>query len=379
MIVRHFLQWVRTAPAAARADAVSALARAFLYSDLSPDDRAAAEGALIMLLDDPSPLVRRAMAQMLGAAAEAPASVVLALAGDQPDIAAVVLARSPLLLDADLVDRVGAGEPSAQAAIAGRADLPCAVAAAIAEVGTAEACLILVENPEAAIAPFSLERIIERHGRLGAVREALLARDDLPAAARQRLVLMLSETLASYVAARRWLPEARAQSVAREACEKATVTLAATAADPEVRPLVHHLRQSGQLTAGLVLRALLSGNILLFEEALAELAGLPLCRVAGLVHDRSGRGLRALFERAGFPASIYPAARAALEALREVGYAGEIGGAVRLKRRMVERVLTQCEEECSAEIEPLLILLRRFALEAAREEARLFCDELAAA
>ena len=38
MIVRHFLQWVRTAPAAERADATGALARAYLYSDLSPDD-----------------------------------------------------------------------------------------------------------------------------------------------------------------------------------------------------------------------------------------------------------------------------------------------------------------------------------------------------
>jgi uncharacterized protein (DUF2336 family) len=379
MIVRHFLQWVRTASAAARADATSALARAYLYSDLSPDDRAAAEGALIMLLDDPSPLVRRAMAEGLAGSADAPASVVLALAGDQPDIAAPVLTRSPLLLDADLVDFVGAGDPAVQVAIANRAALPCAVAAAIAEVGCAESCLVLIENADALIAPFSLERIIERHGHLGAMREALLARDDLPAAARQRLVAILSDALASFVAARHWLQEERAKDVAREACEKATVALAATAAEPDVRPLIRHLRESGQLTAGLVLRALLSGNTLLFEEALAELADLPLSRVAGLVHDRSGRGLRALFERAGFPASTYPAARAAIEALREIGYAGEFGGAIRLRRRMVERVLTQCEDDRSAEIGPLLILLRRFALEAAREEARLFCDELAAA
>ena len=57
MIVRQFLQWVRTAPAADRADATSALARAYLYSDLSKDDRIAAEGAMLVLLDDGSPLV----------------------------------------------------------------------------------------------------------------------------------------------------------------------------------------------------------------------------------------------------------------------------------------------------------------------------------
>ena len=379
MIVRQFLQWVRTAPAAARADAVSALARAYLYSGLCADDAGAAEGALIMLLDDPSPLVRLAMAEALGASPAAPPAVVLALTDDRPDIAAVVLARSPLLLDADLVDRVGAGEPISQAAVARRRELPCAVAAALAEVGSAESCLILIENPHALIAPFSLQRIVERHGHLAAIREALLDRDDLPSAMRQTLVVALSRALANFVVARQWLGAEQANRVTREACEKATVALAAAAPEPEVRPLVQHLRQSGQLSSGLVLRALLSGNLALFEEALAELSGLPLRRVAGLLHDGSGAGLRAVFERAGFPQPAYLAVRAAVGAMHETGYPGEPGGAARLKRRMIERVLTQCEEERSIETEPLLVLLRRFALEAAREEARLFCDELAAA
>ena len=54
------------------------------------------------------------------------------------------------------------------------------------------------------------------------------------------------------------------------------------------------------------------------------------------------------------------------------------GGATRLKRRMVERVLTRCADHDGVDIEPLLTLLRRFAAEAAREEARLLCDELVA-
>jgi len=40
--------------------------------------------------------------------------------------------------------------------------------------------------------------------------------------------------------------------------------------------------------------------------------------------------------------------------------------------------LTRCEIEAPDEVEPLLTLLRRYAAEAAREEARLFCDELVA-
>jgi uncharacterized protein (DUF2336 family) len=376
MIVRHFLQWVRTAGAGERAEATGALARAYLISDLSADDRVAAEGALVMLLDDPSPLVRGAMAEVLAASPDAPPTVIFALAADQPDIAEIVLERSPLLIDADLVDTIGSGFPSLQCAIARRFGLPCSAAAALAEVGTAEACLTLVENDSAEIAPFSLDRIVERHGHLGAIREAMLTRENLPAATRQAIVVRLSRTLADFVVARRWLDENQANRVVREACEKATVALAASAPSGNVRPLVTHLRQSGQLSSGLILRALLSGNLRLFEEALADLSGLPLARVAGLVHDRRGAAFLALYQKAGLPASGYAAFRAALDALHEGGFLGEPGGATRLKRRMVERVLTRCEQEDPAEVGPLLLLLRRFATEATRDEARLFCDEL---
>ncbi|HVY58084.1 MAG TPA: DUF2336 domain-containing protein [Xanthobacteraceae bacterium] len=378
MIVRQFLHWVRTASAGERAEATSALARAYLYSDLSPDDRAAAEGAMIMLLDDRSPLVRRAMAEALAASAEAPPAVIHALAGDQPEIAALVLARSPLFIDAELVDFVALGDGAVQIAIAGRRELPCSVAAAVAEVGSPEACLVLLENPEAAIATFSVDRIVERFGHLGAIREVLFGREDLPAATRQALVSKLAQALAEFVAGREWLGRDRAERVAKEACEKATIALAADTLGTEVRPLIRHLRHTGQLTAGLVLRALLSGNVVMFEEALAELSGLPLGRVRGLVHDRGNAGFRALFERAGLPASTYPAFREAVGALREAGSFGELGGASRLKRRMIERVLTGCGDAPVGEIEPLLILLRRFATEAAREEARLYCEELVA-
>ena len=64
--------------------------------------------------------------------------------------------------------------------------------------------------------------------------------------------------------------------------------------------------------------------------------------------------------------------------MREGGFASEPGDAARLKRRMIERVLTRCEDQDLGELEPLLTLLRRFATEAAREEARLFCDGLVA-
>jgi Uncharacterised protein conserved in bacteria (DUF2336) len=107
------------------------------------------------------------------------------------------------------------------------------------------------------------------------------------------------------------------------------------------------------------------------------LSGLPQARVSALLHDRGGASLQALLIRAGLPESTFAAFQVALEVSHETGFVDSASGAARLRRRMVERVLTHCETDRQA-AEPLLILLRRFATESAREEARMFCDDLIA-
>jgi len=250
------------------------------------------------------------------------------------------------------------------------------VAAALAEVGDAAAVLELIENPGVTLAPFSLERIVQRHGDLAVIREQLLQRDNLPASVRLALAEKVSATLARFAAARDWITPDRADRLAAEATERSLLDIASLSQGDELTDLVHHLRQSGQLNAGLVLRALLSGNASLFEAALVELSGLPQRRVAALAYGR-GAGLDALLVKAGLPASTVPAFRAAVAAILEIGFVDTQDGVVRLQRRMVERVLTQCENEAASMHDPLLVLLRRFAVEAAREDARLFCDETA--
>src|SRR6202048_3754849 len=307
MIVRQFISWIRTAPAGERAEATRALARAWLISDLTEDDRTAAEGALLMLLDDASPLVRQAMAEVFARSTDAPAAIVQALSLDQGSVALPVLEHSPLLIDADLVDIIATGNCEMQCAIARRINVPASVCAAIAEVGTPSAALELIENAYAELAAFSWDRIVERHGHLAAIRESMLGLEDLPAATRVALVAKLSDTLAQFVVARNWLSADRAVRVASEARDRSTVNIAARSRGDDMRGLVRHLRATGQLTAGLIPRALLSGNLELFNSALAELSELPPPRVAALLHDRGGASLHALLKRAGLPESAFAA------------------------------------------------------------------------
>ena len=379
MIVRQFLRWVQTAPPGERAEATSALSRAFLYSDLSSEDRLAAEAAMTVLLDDPSPLVRRALAHALASSADAPHGVIITLAGDQPEIAAIVAGRSPVLSEAELVDFIGGGEDGVQNAIAVREPVSRALSSAIAEVANAAACIVLIENPYADIPARALARMAERHGQLSAVREALLAREDLPPETRQALIAKLSETLARFVSERDWLSEDRAEKVSREACDRATVAIASNRDANEVAPLVRHLVASGQLTGNLLLRALLSGNTCFVIEAFAELSGVRADRVASILSDRNAHGLRALYQKAGLPDTAFGAFHAAIQVMQETGFAGDSYGAATLKRSMVERVLTRYADMADGEIDYLFAMLRRFAAEAAREEARFYTADLVAA
>ncbi|MDA4630909.1 hypothetical protein NZA98_07240, partial [Escherichia coli] len=73
----------------------------YLETGRAFEDRCAAEAALTLLLDDPSPKVRLTLAEAFSTSAHAPAHIVAGLARDQAEIAAYMLARSTVLTDID--------------------------------------------------------------------------------------------------------------------------------------------------------------------------------------------------------------------------------------------------------------------------------------
>ena len=334
MIVRRFLLWARTAPAEARASGAAALAGAYLRSGMSDEDRHEAETALMALIDDPSPLVRRAIAEEMAPSMRTPRNLALSLIAEQSDVAA------------------------------------------LAEVGCEEALVTLAGNRTAEIPDFSLERMVERHGDSGALREALLERVDLPGGLRQTIAARVSDTLASFVAGCGWLTAERSARLARESTERVAVALAAGGEASDAPAIVEVLRVTGRLTSGVMLRSLLSGEPALAEAAFVALSGLPEERVAALLRDRRGAGLKALCRKAGLPASLEPAFSAAIMALNARGF-DRPPTRQGMDRDLLRTVLIACEGADGPEADALMALLRRLDAEAAREEARGLADSLA--
>jgi len=369
MIIRQFLALTLNAPADRRAQGGAALARAYLYGDLDADALWEAKTALLSLLDDPAPSVRRALAEVCADSARSPRPIVVALSCDAFAVAEPVLARSPVLTEADLVEAAALGDEDARAAIARRHHLTPAVSGALAEIADLPTLVALAGNPTARITGGRLLRMIERFGHEADLREALLARHDLPPEARHAVAVALARSLSAFATERGWLGEARCERINREVAERTALDLSAGAGAAATSRLVSYLRASHQLNAGLILRAILSGRIEFAQTAFADLSGLDHASVARAMRDP--RAVADLHEKAGLPAPLLPAMHAVLAAWRDTAptAAGGAKGAG-LSRRMIEHAIAACEGWESPEIRSVVALLTRFEAEAARDEAR---------
>lgn len=366
----RLIDWMEKAPAPARASAVPALVRSYVHGELTLEAREIIEATLTLLVDDPSPDVRRALAEALSIHETAPRHLIVALSQDLPAVAEPIFRRSPCLIDAELTAAVALGALSIQTAIASRPWISFEVADAIAAEGDRGAVLAMLANDGADLDGDAFATIATRLGGDGDVREALFARRDLPLAVRQSLISALGEKLSRFLVGRAWMAPKRAGVVLREACDKATVFLAGSADEAELAALVEHLRASGQLTTALLIRAMCEGHIRFLEAALARLSGLPAPRVYALLIDGRPAALRALFSRAGLPERSHAAFLAALDVWRDLDYDGRDGDEPRFGRRMIERILTRYQEFAPGEVDDLLAMLRRLAAEGARTAAR---------
>lgn len=371
MIVEQFLKWVQTAQASDRAAAAAALANAYINGDLEIEDRCAADAAMTFLLDDPSAKVRLALAEVLSLSRIAPPQIISALAADQPDVAAVVLARSPLLTDSDLIDRVAIGHRAAQRLIADRAQVSPAVCAALAEVGDKDACMVLLRNSGARIASLSFKRMTERFGDIAAVREALIGHVGLPADCRQTLVARLGETLKQSPLVRALFGEARAERITRDACMKASLTLIEVTEAIEFPALVEHMRLRGDLTASFLVRAVAHGKVDFFGAAMVALTGQSEPRVRALLSNGYDGALSALFAKAGLITRTHGVILRALKVWRDVALGKRLAGAQEVSWLML-RELGDDQTDLSS-------LLKSIHLDALRVNARGHALALAAA
>lgn len=377
LIVAAFLKWVETAKSQERARAANALARAYLKSDMAPEERHAAQMAMTYLLDDPAPQVRLALAEVLAREAGAPRAIMVSLAEDQPEIASIVILYSPVLADADLVDIAGRGTVETRALIAARSEVSIGVAAALAEIGDAAELEVLLENPRARLTTFTLRRIAERHGHCERIRSLLLDRDDLTSGIRQLLVQFVADALAGSELVIGAVGSRRIERIAREAGDCATIALLADVHGEELSRLTEQLRLAGRLSPAFLMHALCAGRTDFFSSAIVAISGLDERRVRSILATGRFHAVRALLESAGLARDLSPIFVDAVMLWRNLIQSAEGFELDHIAHRLVARYRGDNDLSDSARV--LIDMVERMAIAEERRLARDYASGFALA
>lgn len=283
-----------------RGSAAHLSALAYLNHIGPADEQAALYAALIGFLDDPSVKVRAALAYGLLHSKEAPRPIMLALLHDSAVIARAVLQYSPVLIDADLLGLVKTLDMAMLVAVGQRASLSPRLATAIVARGDSAVTLRLLRRHDVALGDSLLTELAMAQGESAEMRGALLARRDLPAAARLLLVQKATEALREARIVKGAVAEDRLSRVLRDSCDTALSAIGEReAARAGAADYVSELIVSDRVNTRVLLHAVVTGHVMFFAECLAELAQTPRSKVFALLENGSRAALNALLARCG--------------------------------------------------------------------------------
>jgi len=353
-----------------RALAARKLCQSMDRAPLSDEDRALAADILRVMAADAAELVRKSIAETLRSSTVVPRDVAVRLARDVESVCLPLLSFSPAFTDADLAEIVRLGGPVRQAAIAKRPELSPTVTDSLAEHGGERAVATACANPGAHFTESGLSRVIDRFEASERVLAAVAYRTVLPLSITERLINLVTDRVRDHLVTHHAVAPATALEIVTGAAEQATVDAVDQAGrTADVRSLVSHLNGEKRLTASLLLRALAHGHMTFFEWGVAELAGVPHHRTWLMIHDAGPLGLRAIYERAGLPARLFPAFRAAVDTFHSMEFDGGSKDQERFQERMLQRFMTQPEQASREDVDYLLARMDGKA-QAPREPAR---------
>jgi uncharacterized protein (DUF2336 family) len=279
---------------------------------LTEQTKSLADAILDLLVRDPEPKVRQALAAALATNPNLPTTIASRLAHDEIEVARPILERSPVLSDDELSEIVRTHAMRYALAAAGRERLSEQLSELLAAGGEPAVVGRLVGNAGARLSAETLRRIAVDHRDDRRVQEALIRRPALPCDLVDQAITAIGERLEWELVCRRRMSAGEAQRLMA-----ATQALKILARGDGERALEDEMRErmaAGELDAEAVLRALRDGDLGRVEAALAALAAIEdPAAVRELLYGKGKPGLAALCIKAGFATPHYIILRMALD------------------------------------------------------------------
>jgi Uncharacterized protein conserved in bacteria len=333
-------------------------------------EHAALYAALIGFLDDSSVKVRAALAYGLLHSPEAPRPVILSLLQDSDVIARAVLQYSPVLVDADLFGIVERADPGALQAIAQRAAISPRLAAALIARADQALILRLVRRQDVAIPAAVLENLATATADDAQMRGALLARPDLPAAARLVLVRQVTERLQACRLVKGALDSGRLGKLLRDGADAAVAAIGEAEIGPSRDEFVESLVETRQLTTRLLLHSVVTGRVAFFVSCVARLADAGSSKVFTLLETGSKASLTALFARCGLSIMTNRLMVRLVLLARTADLADDVAARHYVINALTEELVTEYGGDIPHELEEVFSYLNEQNIALARKAAR---------
>ncbi|WP_374576232.1 DUF2336 domain-containing protein [Phenylobacterium sp.] len=284
--------------------------------------------------------IRRRLAEKLAAAAWAPPALINVLALDDLEIAAPIIAQSPVLKDHDLVRLLVEATVEHQIEVARRPSLGPPVVAAILSAAEPAVLTALADNTHTELSPFDMEQLLEASRHVTGLRAPLSRRPELTSGMAQRLYVWVGQSLRQALVGRFRL-DAQALDAELAHAVHAAHGAVTSEGDDELpmtvneeregmeRRLISKLHAAGQLRPAYLLRALREHRISLFEAALAALGGFDFEEVRRAIDSDRPELLALACAAVGIDKSCFPDM---LDLVRQLNGGRPSGGAEGARR-----------------------------------------------
>jgi uncharacterized protein (DUF2336 family) len=230
--------------------------------------------------------IRIQLSKILAEVAWAPHELINRLAHDHIEIARPILAKSPVLTDAELVRLLLEASVEHRIEVARRPALGSDVASIIIDQADPDVVTALANNTTAHVSERDVSRLVDLSKQVASLRAPMSRHPGLKAELAALLYGWVGEALRSAILARFPIDAIALQRAVEDSVHDVRTTLGLSLGDTEAeraraadraameRRVVDKLEAAGQLRPGMLVRVLNEGKLGLFVTALAALAGV---------------------------------------------------------------------------------------------------------
>jgi uncharacterized protein (DUF2336 family) len=283
-----------------------------------PEIQELLRGLFLDLVSSAEQAIRLRLSKTLADVAWAPHDLIRLLAHDEIEIARPVLAKSPVLTDADLIRLLLEASIEHRIEVARRPALSADVAAAIVDQADPDVVTALANNTTADLRHHDLSRLVDLSERVAGLRAPIARHPGLSAELAALLYGWVGEALRNAIIARFPLDTPDLQrAVAASVHEVRTDLGLSPGSDPAdsvravdrtamERRVIAKLEAAGQLRPGVLVRALNEGKLGLFVTALAALAGVSTEDVRSAIKSEQPDTLLVICSLSGIDKGAFP-------------------------------------------------------------------------